>query len=467
MKIVLRTLMMLFLWPVLSVSQEIRQVSVDDAIRIALENVSELRNLRLDEQIQVAKNKEVIGSALPQIALSGQGTYYTNLPKIAFPSSDIGIYQVLEKEGVQDKNGNPINTSNATFGVQPVSFVAPWNYQVGLGVQQLLFQPDVFIAVQAREKVLEFAKENTKVAELRVRESVSKSYYAVLIAQQQRQVLGETLKRLKQLEFEMGQMYKNGFAEKLDLDKLTVTLNNTETAQNQLDNAISISTSLLKNTMGIPQSDSLVLTTKLDPEMLKTELLQARGSFDYSQRPEFTLMNTARELQELDLKRYKLAFAPTLAVFYQLQRSGQRNEIYDVNGSGPWFSFTTGLLGVSLNQTLFDGFQRKNKIQQSKLNIQKIENSLTMLRQAIDMEQNIAASALNSALLNLDVQKRNMQLAETVFNTTKKKYQAGLASSFELIQSDSEFQRAYGNYFQALYEGYVQKISYTKALGKL
>lgn len=60
-----------------------------------------------------------------------------------------------------------------------------------------------------------------------------------------------------------------------------------------------------------------------------------------------------------------------------------------------------------------------------------------------------------------------MQLAETVFNTTKKKYQAGLASSFELIQSDSEFQRAYGNYFQALYEGYVQKISYTKALGKL
>lgn len=467
MNTLLRITVFLICLPVLAASQEIRQITVQDAVRIALENVTELRNLRLDEDIQVAKNKEVIGAALPQVALSGQMTYYTNLPKIAFPTSDINIYQVLEKEGVSDKNGNPINTSNASYGVQPVSFVAPWNYQFGLGVQQLLFQPDVFIAVQAREKVLDLAKDNTKVAEYKVKESVSKAYYAVLIGQYQKQVLGETLKRLKTLEFEMGQMYKNGFAEKLDIDRLSVTLNNTETAQNQLDNVIHISTALLKNAMGISQKDSLVLTTKLDPEMLSAETMGRSGEFDYSLRPEFVLMNTAKKLQELDLKRYKLAIAPTVAAFYQMQRTGQRNQIYDINGSGPWFAFTTGLVGLSVNQTIFNGFQRKHRMQQSKLNIQKIENSINMLRQAIDMEQNIASGALNNALLNLDVQKRNMALAETVYTTTKKKYQAGLASSFELIQSDTEYQRAYGNYFQALYEGYVQKISYDKALGKL
>ena len=464
-----------FLWiltciggiPLFLFGQQVRYITVDDAVKIALENVTELRNLRLDERIQEAKNKEVIGSALPQVGLTGQATYYTNLPKIPFPTSDIGIYQVLEREGVRDGSGNPINVSSATFGVQPVSFVAPLNYQIGLGIQQLLFQPDVFIAVQAREKVMELAMENTKVAELRVKESVRKAYYAVLIAEMQKNVVNETNKRLKKLEYEMNQLYKSGFAEKLDVDKLTVTLNNTETAYNQLNNGINISKSLLKNTMGLPQSDSLVLTTTLDPSMLKAEFMAAQNGFDYNKRPEYTMMETAKNLQELDLKRYKLGYAPTVAAFYQLQRSGQRNKSYDINGSGPWFAFTTGLLGISVNQTLFDGFQRKNKVQQAKLAVEKVENSMNLLKNAIDMEQSIAYSALNNALLNLDVQKRNMELAESVFNTTNKKYQAGLASSLELIQSDSEMQRASGNYFQALYEAYIQNISFSKALGKL
>ena len=448
-------------------AQQIRSLTLKEAVETALNNALEIKNLKLDEQIQVALNNEIKGTALPQISGSGQLTYYTNLPVIPFPTSDISVYNVLAKEGVKDINGNPITVSNASFGVQSVSFVAPLNYQLGIGVQQLLFQPDVFVALQARQQVLEFAKNNTNVAVEKVKESVQKAYYTVLIAQNQIKVLNETIFRLEKLKSDMAQMFKNGFAEKLDIDKLTVTLNNTKAAQNQANNGINISLAVLKSTLGISQSDSIVLTDQLDIKNLQAEILQHESALDYENRSEYKLLGTAKKLQELDVTRAKMAYFPTVAAFYQLQRSGQRNKIYDIDGSGPWFAFTTGLVGISLQQSIYDGGQKKQKIQQAKLKLQKVDNSILQLKHFIDLENVTAKNSLNNAVLNLEVQKSNMELAESVFNTTTKKYQAGLGSSFELIQTDTELQRAMGSYFQALYDAYVAKVNFQKSIGKL
>ncbi len=448
-------------------AQKIYSLSVNEAVDIALKTVPDLKNLKLDEQIQAAKNKEVIASALPQISASGQGTYYTNVPKVQFPVSDRSTYEVLEKEGVRDGSGQPIDVGRATYGTAPVSFIAPLNFQFGASINQLVFQPDIFIAYQAREKVLDFAVANTKVAEDKVREAVQKAYYNVLIAQKQKSVIQETKLRLDKLSSDMTQMFKAGFAEKLDIDKLQVTINNTSTGINQLFNAIRISTALLKNTMGLNQNDSLILTEKLDVNQLQADLLIANGSFTYDQRSEITLLNTSRQLQEIDIKRNQLSKYPTVAAFYNFQRQGQRNPNFATNGSSPWFWFNTGLVGISVNQPIYDSGQRKYRMQQSKLTLQKVDNVIVNVKNAIDMEQSIASSSLKNALLNLESQNGNVELAEKVFNTTKKKYEAGLGSSFELLQSDTELQRAQGAYFQSLYDAYIARVSYLKSLGKL
>jgi outer membrane protein len=447
--------------------QQIRTLTLTEAVNLALNNAIEIKNLKLDEQIQEAQNSEVKSSALPQISGSGQITYYTNLPKIAFPTSDISVYEVLAKEGVKDANGSPINRDKASFGIQSVSFVAPLNYQYGIGVQQLLFQPDVFVALKARQTVLDFAKSNTEVAAAKVKEAVQKAYYAVLVAQNQKGTLDATLSRLEKLTSEMGQMYKNGFVEKLDLDKLQVTLNNTKSAGNQINNGIKISEAALKNALGIPQKDSIILTDQLSLETLQGHVLNLDTELKYENRSEFKTLGIAYKLQDLDMQRFKLGYLPTVAAFYQFQRSGQRNNIYDINGSGPWFAFNTGLVGMSINQPIYDGGQRKHKVQQTKLKLQKVENNIEQLKQFIDLENSIAKTSLQNAVLNLEVQQRNRELAESVFNTTTKKFQSGVGSSFEVIQSDTELQRANGSYFQALYDAYVAKVNYFKSIGKL
>lgn len=448
-------------------SQQIYQITASQAADLAVKNAKDLKNLELDVEIQKMNNLEVLSAVYPQISASGQATYYTNLPLIQFPTSDIAVYQVLEKEGVRDGTGNPIDISKASFGVQPVSFFAPFNTQLGINAQQLLFQPDVFIAVTARQTVLDYAQNNVDVARFKAREQVMKSYYAVLIGKKQQEVLSSSLQRLNALFREMKAMYDKGFTEKLDIDRLQVSINNTEAALNQLENGLLISESLLKNTMGLQQKDSLVLTETMDIARLQEVLLMSDTSFDYQNRPEIRLLETVKKLQDIELNRYRLATLPTVSAFYQLQRSGQRNESFDINGRGPWFWFTAGLVGLSVNQPIFSGFQRKYRMSQAKLKIQKVDNSYLQLVEAIDMERDITKRSFNNAMINVEVQQRNVDLAASVFETTKKKYQAGLGSSFELIQTDADLQRANGAYYQALYEAHTARISYLKSLGKL
>lgn len=445
----------------------VHQLSLEQAVNLALQNAEQLKNLRLDVEIQALNNREITGMMFPQVSVAGQGSYYTNLPQIQFPSSNFPIYQVLQDEGVRDGTGNPITTGSATTTSQALSFVAPLNVQFGVAVNQLLFQPDIFIAIIAKETVLQYARDNLKVSEVGVRESVQKAYYAVLIAEEQQRIMEETAVRLDRLSAEMTEMFKSGFVEKLDIDKLTVSRNNTKTAINQLSNAINISKSLLKNTIGLPIADEIVLTEKLAPQALQAMLLENPDNFNYENRSEIGLLNTARKLQEIDLRRQKYAYLPSVSAFYQLQRAGQRNPDFALPGESPWFWFTTGLVGLSVNQPIFDGFQARHRISQAELKILKVDNNLAQLKRAIDMEQHIARNSLNNALLNLDVQQRNTDLAREVFETTKKKYEAGVGSSLELIQADTDLQRAQGAYFQALYDCYVAQIAMKKSLGKL
>ncbi len=464
-KTILPTLLFICLFSLGLQAQQTYEITVKDAVDIAFKNVADLKNVRLDYKIAEARNREIIGMALPQVSGSLQGNHYLSLPQIQFPDgTEKTIYDVLRDNGVKDGSGAPI-TKEVDFSYRNFSFFTPWNVNGGISVQQLLFEPQVFVGLQARKALLESSGLQIKVAEDKVRESVHKNYYAVLITQKQLTFLQESIRRLEKLTSDMNEMYKNGFVEKLDIDKTTVSLNNTKSMENQLRNGIAIGLAVLKMNLGLPQADSLVLKDLLNSEMVKTGILD--DDFNYENRNEVKLLNSAVQLQSYDVRRYKLSYAPTLAAFYNFQRTGQRRAGESGNSSVPWFWYSTNLVGLSVNVPIFDGMQKKYKIKQTQFNLEKTQNTLDQVKKGIDLEKTVAKNTLTNAILTMDSQEKNMQLAEKVYNTVKKKYEQGVGSSFEVLQADTEMQQAQSNYFKALYDATIAKISYQKALGKL
>ena len=443
---------------------QVYEITAKDAVDIALKNVVALKNAKLDYKISEARNKEITGLALPQVSGSLQGNHYLSLPQIQFPdATELAIYDVLKREGVKDASGNPI-TKDGEFAIRNFSFFTPWNVSGGVSVNQLLFEPQVFVGLQARQTLLESSGLQIKVIEDSLKATVYKSYYAVLISEKQLLFLQETLSRLEKLASDQNQMFKNGFIERLDIDKTTVNLNNTRTMELQLRTGVKIGLAVLKMNLGLHQSDSLVLKDVLTPDYIKEGILEE--NFKYEDRNEIKLLNTAVKLQGYDMRRYKLSYYPTVAAFYNFQRNGQRRAAE--NGqSQPWFWYSTNMIGLNVSVPIFDGFQKKNKIRQSQFTLEKVQNTLDQARKGIDLEKTIARNTLTSAILTMDSQEKNMELAQNVYNTVKKKYEQGLGSSFEILQADTDFQQAQSNYFKALYDAIVAKISYQKALGKL
>lgn len=463
-KTILSTVFLLFIFSSNVQSQEIYEITVKDAVDIAFKNVTDLKNARLDYKITDARNKEIVGLALPQISSALQGNHYLSLPQIQFPDgTEKTIYDVLKENGVRDGSGNPI-TRDVDLAFRNFSFITPWNVNAGVTVQQLLFEPQVFVGLEARRELLTSSGLQIKVAEDKVREAVHKNYYAVQIARKQLGFIQESIKRLEKLASDMNEMYKNGFVEKLDIDKTTVSLNNTKTIANQLKNGITIGYAALKMTLGLSQADSLVLKDDLTSEQVKDGSLDS--DFNYENRNEIKFLNSAVKLQGYDIRRHKLSYAPTLAAFYNFQRNGQRSA-ETMGNQKPWFWYSTSLAGLSINIPIFDGLQKKNKIRQAQFNKEKTENTLDFVKKGIDLEQTVAKNTLTNAILNMDSQEKNMELAEKIFNTVKKKYEQGVGSSFEVLQADAELQQAQSNYFKALYDAIIAKISYQKSLGKL
>jgi len=446
-------------------AQQKYKLSAQEAVDLALKNVTELKNLQIDRELQIAKNREYIGQAFPQVNGTVSSQHFFSIPVTLLPDFiSPSVYQVLVDNGVKNGAGSPITRPNNPPQYFPAQFGVPWQSSAGVQFQQLLFQPDLFIAISARKKAVDLTEANIRIMEDSVKSNVMRAYYSVLIGEKRMNYLKQSIVRLNKLKIDQEKLYKNGFAERLDIDKTQVTLNNLTTTANQIEQLVEIGKASLKFAMAINQKDTLELKDTLSTELIKKDLLDM-GNFKYTDRKEINMLNVVKDLQGLDVKRNKLSYIPTIATYWSYSKNALGQSFNLFNFSDKWFK--TSVMGINMSVPIFDAGQKAQRLKQARLNLEKTDNTIENLQRAIDLQLKAASTLLGNALSNLDIQERNVQLAEKVYNTTKKKYEQGLGSSFELLQTESELETAESNYFQALFDAINARISYMRAMGKI
>lgn len=457
----------LFAWFKIVVAQTTTKtyvISANEAVDVAFKNVVELKNVKLDSVLQWEKNREITGAALPTISGSISAQHFFNIPVTVLPDFlSPAVYGVLSQEGVRNGSGTPI-TMPSSFGTFPAQFGVPWQASAGFTVQQLLFQPDVFVGLKARATSMKYVSSNIDIVKDSIKSNVYRSYYAVLIGHKRLLFLQDGIKRLEKLYKDQDAMYKQGFIERLDLDKTQVTLSNLKTTEIQVIQGVNLGYSALKFALGINQKDSLVLSDTLSATSIKTDILELTNTPNYDSRPEIRLLTNVKSLQELDVQRNKLQYIPTIAAFWNYSKNAQRQS-FDFFKKGDWF--TTNLVGFNVNIPIWNGGQRESKTRQAYLNLEKTNNTISYVKSAIDLQHQAAKIQLSAALSNLDNQVRNIELANRVYQTTKKKYEQGLGSSFEILQVEQSLQDAESNYYMSLYDAVISKVALLKAVGKL
>jgi outer membrane protein TolC len=129
--------------------------------------------------------------------------------------------------------------------------------------------------------------------------------------------------------------------------------------------------------------------------------------------------------------------------------------------------YPTILVGATINIPIFDGLQKNYRIQQSKMNLLKADNNLKSIQQTIDLDRASAQINLQNASSTLEMQKKNIELAEEVYKVSKIKYDQGVGSNLEVTTAETALKESQTNYFSALYDALISKVDYDKANGTI
>ncbi|TAF54316.1 MAG: TolC family protein, partial [Sphingobacteriia bacterium] len=349
------------------------------------------------------------------------------------------------------------------FGFIQAQFGTRYNANVGLSLQQLLFDGQVFVGLQARRAAIDFQTRGAEFTEATIKQNVYKIYYQLVASRTQVGLLDANIDRIQKLSNDYKSLYKNGFAEKIDLDKVEVQLTNLQTEKLKVNNAIEMGYLGLKTLMGMPIRDTLILTEELTYEKINDFTAIADG-FQYTDRKDFQYLSLARDLNAYNVKRYKLTYLPTLALGANYGKIAQRNQ-FNFLGKGDWF--TVSSIGLNMSVPLFTGFARDARVKKAEIDLKQTDDQIADLKRQIDNSIEQAAMKYRTAVATLTIQKKNMELAERVFNQTKKKYEVGTGSNTEIYAADVDLKAAQTNYLNALYDAIVARVDFLFATGKL
>lgn len=415
-------------------------LSLDQALEMALRKNTTMLNAALDIDYAETQVNELKAQGLPQVSGSADFSHTFKIPTQIIPGDFVG------------QPGTMIATQ---FGV-------PFNVNVGVGASQLLFDGTFFLGLKAASEFVNISKLSASASEIDIKEGVTKAYYMALISQQNIGQLSASLANIKKLQSETEQLYKAGFAEKLDVDRLTLSVSNLEININKLQNQAKLAKQLLLNTIGVDVNQELTLTSKIPGEPTSDSYAAV---FNPENRIEIKLIDQQQELNQLNLKRYKMGYFPSLYGNFSYGSStfasdGKFGELGD-----DWYG--NGRYAVSLNVPIFDGLYKKAKMDQAKIDFKKTENTKQQALLGMNLQVGQAKTNYLNALKTIELQKKSQDLAESIFNTTKIKFKEGIGSSFEMINAESELTQANTNYLIALYELNVARIDLNKALGIL
>lgn len=414
--------------------------SIKQAVEYASKNNVQVKNALLNIQVQEQTNRGITSAAYPSLSGSIGVTDYIDVPTQVVPGDFFG----------------------APGQLVPVQFGVKYSSSALLQLQQLLFDGQVFVGLQARKASMEYARKNVEVTEEAIKTNIYKIYYQLVVSKTQIELLDANITRFEKLKHDVSELYKNGFAEKLDMDKVEVTLINLKTEKQKALNNIETGYIGLKTLMGMPIKDTLTLTDKITDADIKGNALM--DSVNYTDRKDFQYLQTVKQLNEYNIKRYKLSALPTVAVNGVMGKQAYRNK-FTFFEKGDWFNITS--IGLNVSIPIFSGFSRDAKVKQSKIELQQTENTINNLKLNIDSEVETARLKFKSAVETLDFQKKNIELAETVYNQTKKKFEVGTGTNTEINTAQTELKTAQTNYIAALYDAIIAKVDYLKATGKL
>ncbi|MDO5576514.1 MAG: TolC family protein [Fibrobacter sp.] len=386
--------------------QQTYELSAQKAVEMALSNNRSIK--ALDHQLKGAQYdvKSAATNFFPQASLSAQ---YTRLSEIEL-SGAMANYGSLMGAGLEN------------------------SYSVGLQVSQPIFTGFQLVnglkSAKTAKVLQETTNQKTKQA---IEYGVMQIYWGLVSLQKSQVVANEAKKQLEELASNQAAMMEQGVTTEHDYLLTKAALAQAEVGVLNVEETLKSMKRQFSVLLGLPVNSEIVLTdTNAGAKEIAAVNIDSLISNAKSERLDLKETCLQLQLSELSVKSLKSAWFPSLYANFAYNYANP-DQLRQEEWGDNW------TLTAALNFTLWDWGNRSYKIKKAKEQKLSLTELFAQKQETIESEVLDAYKEVNMNIKNLEVANLTAEAHEKNYQASVAKHEEGVISTYELLDTHNDY----------------------------
>jgi len=415
------------------------RLSLKEAIQMGLERNINVQNAQLETSKTHYQLNESQSKLYPQMEAYSTFNNYYAIPKMVMPGEIFG-----------------------QTGLLPVEIGTKYDWINGFKASQVLYNQSYFTSLKLSKTMETFSELSLQQKKEELVYQVSQVYYLCQITSKQIEQLKLAMQNTGKLLDIAKLQNDEGIIRSIDYSRVLVSKNNLQTQIDNLEQLLQQQTGLLKYCIGLPVETVLELSDSLSVPV--TQLAFEPPVF--SNRTELALIEEQIEMNKLKVKMNQDAYLPSLTGFGQLHYQGQQNSYNYFKGGNDKF-FKTGFVGVNLSVPVFDGFEKKSKTRQYKIELLQLENTLNNTQEYFNKEYADAIRQYQNCVKAKEREQENQEIAEETYTVSLLGYRQQVVPLTDLLMSENSLTESRLAYYNSILQLKNAELELRKSKGEL
>jgi outer membrane protein TolC len=180
--------------------------------------------------------------------------------------------------------------------------------------------------------------------------------------------------------------------------------------------------------------------------------------FNVEDNVTYKIMKTQEEINRKMLGLEQWNYAPTITGFYNYNAKILTTD-FDMNPNH--------MVGISMGVPIFSSGMRKARVDQAKIDYNMAQVNRDIMEDQLLLQEKQYKYNLQSSLDNFFLQQENVEVAQRVYDSYRRKFEQGMATSLDLTNANSNYLDAENNYMTSIMEVMNAKLQLDKLMNNL
>ncbi len=411
------------------------KLDMNQAVDLGLKNRIEIKNQQLTIQIAENEVNKIRSKNLPQVTATYDNRINTQL------QSQFATF--------------PTGPGEIKFGTYSFNVLA-------FNATQNIYNPANHEDKKINTALTEVEKGNLEKTKIDLKLAICQAYYDALLKKEKILTSQFNFNQANEYFLRGQEQLKTGAILPSDLTKFELDQLN---AQNTLDNdqqAYNLSVINLVNQLGLQLSTKIELTEPIEVNELDKI---PDNSGDVNHRIELQLERTQLMVNELNLRKQKASYIPTVSLYGNFTKQQLNNSNYDPSRWSLWNQYN--YFGFKVDVPLFDGLTKERNKQEYLFRTEQNHNNLIKLQNDLTYELQSSMVELNTSITSFTYAKRNYKLAKKVMEVDQTRFKEGGITQADLKNTEYSLKNSQTNYLNSIFNYFIAKLKWLKAKGEL